>query len=172
MGTKEELEKRGVKSSALAERPLNYIGATATVTFDEMATRMRNLFVGDETAVARIGDAYDSAFYQKTSGSKQRTYEKVYAGFDWTKATEDETTLQILEEAYGNNDNAPSSQDVNPDDLRKIYGSTKSTPNTRTPRELAVGATDAQNNMRQQRDSTTKGIRGVADVDAPIDPYA
>lgn len=172
MGLKEELEKRGVKSSALTDRPLNFIGSTAAVTFDDMAIRMRSLFTLTSTDVANIGDAYDTAFYQKTAGSKDRTYESVFGRTDWTRAAQDPSTLQVLEEAYGNNDNAPSEPDINPSDLQKIYGVTKTAPNKKTPKELASAAGEAQNNTRQIRDANTRGIRGVADADAPIDPFA
>jgi hypothetical protein len=172
MGLKEELEKRGVKSSALADRPLNFIGSTADITFDDMAARLRALFTLTSTDVASIGDAYDTGFYQKIAGSKDRTYESVYGRVDWSRAAQDPSTLQVLEEAFGNNDNAPSEPDINPSDLQKIYGVAKTAPNKKTPKELATASGEAQNNTRQVRDSSTKGIRGVADIDAPIDPFA
>ena len=172
MPVREQLEKRGVKASALADKPLNFIGAAAGITFNEMAARMAQQFTVDSRDIAGIGDAYETGFYQRTAGSKERTYERVYGAFDWTKASEDATTLQILEEAYGNNDNASKKPDIDPNNLRRIYGSTKAAPNRLSGRERAAGAADAQNNTRQQRDSTSRGIRGVADIDAPIEPLA
>jgi hypothetical protein len=172
MGTKEELTKRGVKSSAQADRPLNFVGAEARITFAGMSERMRSLFTPTNTDVANIGDAYDTGFYQRTAGSKQRTYENVFGDIDWSRAAEDPITLQILEEAYGNNDNAPREPNIAPDDLQRIYGVTKTAPNKRTTLENSRVARDSQNTNRQRNDADTRGIRGVDEVDAPIEPFA
>lgn len=171
MSTK-DFEKRGIKSSSQAARPLNFVGATARVTFFGMASRMQGLFTPTNTDVAKIGDAYDNGFYEKTEGNKHRTYESVYENIDWSKAAEDPITLQVLEEAYGNNDNAPMEADIAPSDLQKIYGATKTAPNQKTALEFSRATQDAQSSSRQQRDADTRGIRGVAEHDAPIEPFA
>ena len=170
----ETLKKAGVRSKAQAQRDANFVGSRAAVTFSEQSNRMLARFTPGDTEVAELGEFYDSGVYRQTEGSEEKTYENIFERLDWEVAAQDPNTKLALDEVFGNNDKDPSGSggEVTQAELREVLGTGTTEIVSRSLKERSVELTETQNSLTSARDEDTRGIRGVDDVDAPIDPIA
>ena len=170
----EALVKRGVKSAADSKKRHNFIGARASVTFQEEVQRLGSLFTPTNTTVATLGSIYRHPTYEQASSSAQRTYEAVYGDVDWTKAAQDDPVTKIkLDAVFGNNDSDKSGQgELEQERLIAARGRGKTKDNTRELLSLHKGLVRAQSGVGSANDFEASGVRGVEDAGAPIDPIA
>jgi hypothetical protein len=166
------LRKRGVKSSSNSVRDLQFVGKDANRTFREVAVELAGRFTVNTTDVAQVGEFYKSSIYEKTPGSSERDYEDVFADVDWSVVAEDPLAKQALLDAFGDNANDESGEKVDVESLRTILGKAKTAPAVNGLNEIQLGLVSAQNGTAPQPDEDTRGIRGVDDVDAPIETMA
>lgn len=168
------LRKAGVRSKAQSQRSANYVGSRANVSFKEQTDRMLARFTPGDSEVAVLGEFYDSAVYRQTSDSGEKSYENVFGDLDWEVAAQDPSTKRALDEVFGNNDKDPtgSGGEVTQTELREVLGRGTTENVSRSLKERAMELTETQNNNVSARDEDTKGIRGVEDVDAQIEPIA
>lgn len=168
-GRSDELEKQGVKTAAqeeanrsLLEKAGRWIGESAYNTLAGVTTAKV-----EDPQPASMGEVYNSNEYTAGMTSQQGlAYEPVYGNkvYDETQADRD-----ALDEIYGNNDNAPQGSDISPASLDEVYGTGASASAVRSPEEIAAALAQAQS-QDVQADEDTKGIRGINDEGASIDP--
>lgn len=167
--------KRGVKTQADTREPVSYVGRDAKTPFNTMAIRQATRFVGDDTDVAVLGEAYSSLVYEKGS-NKERTYESVYGSVDYTVPVQTgATTREVLDEVFGNNDNDPTgdSGGISESGVKASVSAIGTTQNAlRSLLEIHNALYQSQTLTGGERDEDTYGVRGIADVGAPIEPIA
>jgi hypothetical protein len=164
-----ELQKRGLKTayedkSALS-RVGNFIGGSALRTFEATATANT-----DPDKPVTLGEAYDQSSYQQVVAEGDEndfSYEPAYGDQNYEALTSSDPSIQkTLEEVYGNVDGP---FDLEASSVGEVYGAGSSSSSVRTPAEVAELLRSMQSNS-VEADEDRSGIRGIGDVDAPIDP--
>jgi hypothetical protein len=166
-------KKRGIKTKADSAEVLNFIGKNARTPFALMVDRMVSRFSPSTTDVATLGEAYDTAYYKTVSGSREKDYESVYGGVDYSvPVTQDSRNKETLDEIFGNNDNDPtgSAGGIGATEAKEIIGLSGTTKfNTRGLKEKHVVMVKAQQGTVSVLDEDSAGVRGPEDKDASID---
>jgi hypothetical protein len=167
-GRSDELEKQGIKTKAqeeanrsLLEKAGRWIGESAYNTLSGVTSAKV-----EDPQPSSLGDVYNSNSYTQGQSQQGLSYEPVYGNkvYDETQADR-----EALDEIFGNNDNAPQGSDISPSSLDEVYGTGASASAVRSPEEIAAALAQAQS-QDVQSDEDTKGIRGINDEDASIDP--
>ena len=135
---------------------------------------MVSRFTPTNTDVAVLGEAYQSVRYGVTTTAK--VYEDIYGDTDFSESVvQDPTVRQTLDDVFGNNDNDPTGEAaaLSEEEARVTVGRTGSTQvNAASLLEINKGLGRAQAGFLTYRDEDTRGIRGVDDIDAKIEPIA
>ena len=167
--------KRGIRTRRKVKESLNFVGKNGNTTFGQMQVRLASQFVGSNTEVATLGQAYDNLYYERTIGSREKTYEDVYGTVDFTvPVSENPANKEVLDEIFGNNDNDPTgSGAISQAGAREVIGREDRTSlNQSSLVERNEALRRAQAGTSGVEDEDTRGIRGVEEPDAPIEPIA
>lgn len=168
--TQEEFfRRRGIKTRAEAREEQNFVGKQSRSTFSQMQDRMIARFTPGSSNVAVLGEAYSPAYY----GRGERVYEDVYGTTDYSKVvSEDPTRRETLNTVFGGNDNGTTSS-FSEEEARTVLGVGGATsPNSRALIEKHRSMYRNQNNTNGVSDESSRGIRGLEDYDAAIEPIA
>jgi len=177
-GRRDELEKQGIKVSANAAgsrsgRVGQYVGFKAAGTFSAIGEQFADTFLGSGggNQPAEVGDVYNQNNYTtQAQQAADKDYEPAYGNQDFSPLIEqDPSTKQPLDQVFGNNNSAPDGADVDPDSFADVFGTGSSSSSVRSPEEIRRILAQIQS-QQTQNDEDTRGIRGVADDDAPILP--
>ena len=162
----EILEKRGVKRRPNKSKT-NFIGKNAkTSFFDTMQKHLVNPALSIE-----LGSLYTSAVYEKTVGSKQRTYEFVYSFGDYSQAvSQDASLVTQLDTLFGS---SPLSDvgDLNETQIATALGPSRSLPNKVNIVDKKQALVRAQNNVIVVLDEDSEGITGVGVDNTSVEPF-
>jgi hypothetical protein len=162
------LRRRGVKELSESAKPLVFVGNKAKVSFKELSIDLEAKFEPGDVEVATLGELYETAVYKNSDGSKN--YETVYDGVDWSVPAQDEDTKRVLNEIFGNTDTEPTESDK--EKIKTIFGTKVVTNNQSSIKERCTGLKTLTGGNQIYKDEDTRGIRGIADFDAPIETIA
>lgn len=168
--------KRGIRTRRKVKEELNFVGKNGKTSFGQMQTRLAAQFVGNNTEVATLGQAYNNIYYEQTAGSTERAYEAVYGDVDYTvPVAENPTNKEVLDQLFGNNNSDPTGTGtgVSASGAKETIGrGGKTSLNKSSLVEKNEALRRAQAGTAGIEDEDTRGIRGVDEPDAPIEPIA
>jgi len=168
----ESLSKRGIMA-APGQASL-HISAEALQSFSQTAqgfvASAEQLGPGLEAEGAALGASYEQAAYQ-AGDALGVDYENAYGEDDYTGMVgREEGASSSLTEAYGDSDAAPEGSEVDPATFVEVYGSETVTPASPGGVQQTSNAQNAQDNNPEGNIEDVRGIRGVEDEDASIEP--
>jgi hypothetical protein len=193
-----QLAAMGIKTSAQQEANQsafadigNWIGGSAIATFKGTASAFTNV-QNSQPRQASLGQVYNQSAYQSgltsapgagatgagaqaksgsgsPTGAGAASYEPAYGSQNFAPLVEQQPAASAsLSEAYGDTD-SDNGTNIAPTTLTSVYGAGSAPSSVRSPAEI-LAALKAAQNTDLPADEDTKGIQGVDDVDATIDP--